>query len=103
MYLNIQDYIISIPQSILHVLCGITQIVNTTNCMSYSRINKVLRDIPDASELRYTIATRHSLQHTLPAGSKTMVDCDFGAAPINSEDFMVSILIKNDGDVTTEW
>lgn len=59
--------------------------------------------MPLTSELRYTIGSRHSLRRKIPVKSRTVIDCDFGAAPLNSESCIIHLVIKNDGAVTTEW
>ena len=69
----------------------------------YCRINESLSDVPLTSELRYTIGSRHSLRRTIPVKARTVFDCDFGAAPLNSENCVIHLVLKNDGAVSTEW
>lgn len=67
------------------------------------RINSGLHDIPSDMELRYAISTRHSLRRKMPVVTKTIMDCNFGAAPVGSQSAIVSVKLKNDGSVPTMW
>ena len=69
----------------------------------YYRINESLNEVPLNSELRYSIGSRHSLRHTISTKARTVIDCDFGAAPLNSESCNISLVLKNDCAVTTQW
>ena len=62
-----------------------------------------MSDVPLTSELRYTIGSRHSLRRKIQVKARTVFDCDFGAAPLNSENCIVHLVLKNDGAVSTEW
>ena len=60
-------------------------------------------DEPSAGELRYAIATRHSMKRRVPVRTRAIVNFDFGAAPVNSESSMVHMMLENKGGVPTEW
>lgn len=68
-----------------------------------NRINKNLTDIPSTSELLYSISSRHSLTRKMQINTKAIVNCDFGAAVLDSDDFIVHIYMKNNGPISTEW
>lgn len=55
------------------------------------------------SELRYAIATRHSMRRRVPVHTRSVADFNFGAAPVGSESSTVHLMVENTGDVTTEW
>ena len=61
-----------------------------------------MKEIPAATELHHDVSSRHSLHHKLPISTKTIIDCDFGAASLRVEDFIVSLMLKNDGAVSTK-
>ena len=67
------------------------------------RINLNLRDQPSIAELRYAIATRHSMRRRVPVRTRAVVDFDFGAAPLNAGSSVVHIMMENKGQVPAEW
>ena len=69
----------------------------------YSRINHHLCEEPSSAELRYAIATRHSMRHRVPVHTRAIVDFDFGAATVNSESSTIHLMLENKGDVPAEW
>ena len=69
----------------------------------FIRINTHLCEEPSGAELRYAIATRHSMRRRIPVHTRAIVDFDFGAAPMNSESSTIHLMLENKGDVPTEW
>lgn len=59
---------------------------------------------PNPNELIYSIATRQEINrravnlHNIP-----LIDMNFNAAPVNSEDAQVILFFENIGSVATEW
>ena len=72
-------------------------------CALSLRLNGYLGEEPSSSELRYAIATRHSMRHRVPVHTRAIVDFDFGAAPLDSDSSTVHLTLKNQGDVPTDW
>ena len=67
------------------------------------RLNKHLREEPLGPELRYAIATRHSMRRRVPVHTRAFVDFNFGAAPVHSGSSVVHLMLENTGDVPAEW
>ena len=77
----------------------------TMHCIyaPFIRISTHLCEEPSGAELRYAIATRHSMRRRIPVHTRAIVDFDFGAAPMNSESSTIHLMLENKGDVPTEW
>ncbi|KAL5489479.1 hypothetical protein EMCRGX_G018573 [Ephydatia muelleri] len=71
--------------------------------LSIDQLNTFLHDDPSSSELRYAIGTRHSMTRRVSVGTTAMVDFDFGAAPLEMGTSGFDLVLKNHGDVPTEW
>ncbi len=71
-------------------------------CLHIS-LNSYLREEPSVSELRYAIATRHSMRRRVPVHTRAVADFNFGAAPVGSESSVVHLMLENTGAVTTQW
>ncbi len=69
----------------------------------FNRLNSYLMEEPSVSELRYAIATRHSMRRRVPVHTRAVADFNFGAAPVNSESGVIHLMVENAGDVATEW
>jgi len=54
-------------------------------------------------ELRYAINTRHSLRRKMPVLTETVMECNFGVAPVDSENTCTSFKLRNDGLIATKW
>ena len=67
------------------------------------RINQYLCKEPSSAELRYAIATRHSMRRRVPVHTRAIVNFDFGAATVGSESSIIHLMLENKGDVPTEW
>lgn len=67
------------------------------------RLNKHLQEEPLGPELRYAIATRHSMRRRVPVHTRAFVDFDFGASPVHSGSSVVHLMLENTGDVPAEW
>ena len=66
-------------------------------------MNGSLCDEPSDAELRYAIATRHSMQRRVSVRTRAIVDFDLGAAPLNAGSSVVHIMMENKGQVQAEW
>ena len=78
-------------------------IVECLKILTFFRINLNLCDQPSIAELRYAIATRHSMRRRVPVRTRAVVDFDFGAAPLNAGSSMVHVMLENKGQVPAEW
>lgn len=59
---------------------------------------------PNADELVYSIATRQQANRRLANQfTKPMVEMNFSAAPLNSNDSHIILFVENVGLVPTEW
>jgi hypothetical protein len=59
---------------------------------------------PNPEELIYSIATRQEANRRLAQRSRgPIIDMNFCAAPINSNDTQVMLFVENTGYVPTEW
>ncbi len=67
------------------------------------RVNSSLCDEPSVAELRYTIATRHSVRRRVAVRTRAIMDFDLGSAPLNADSSVVHIMLENKGEVSTEW
>ena len=70
---------------------------------TYFRVNHYLCEEPSSAELRYAIATRHSMRRRVPVRTRAVVDFDFGAATVGSASSAIYLMLENKGDVPTEW
>ena len=99
--MNIQDLILQnrlSSNSVILPACHYTQQIAIT-----LRLNMYLCEEPSVPELRYAIATRHSMRRRVSVHTRAVVDFNFGAAPVNSESSTVHLMVENEGDVATEW
>ena len=90
--LNLEDHAANLkPLAVSLKLCEVLRMYT----MFYFRLNAALCDVPSNLELRYAINTRHSLRRKMPVLTKTIVDCNFGVAPVDSQNTCTSFKLKN--------
>ncbi|XP_077997157.1 cilia- and flagella-associated protein 65-like [Glandiceps talaboti] len=70
---------------------------------SLDNLNVCLDADPSSEELMYSVITRHSTRRRPPVYTRAILDFNFGAAPVNSEECVVHLMIENTGAVSTEW
>ncbi|XP_070569847.1 cilia- and flagella-associated protein 65-like [Ptychodera flava] len=70
---------------------------------SLDNLNVCLDADPSSEELMYSVITRHSTRRRPPVYTRAILDFNFGAAPVESEDCIVHLMIENTGAVSTEW
>lgn len=59
---------------------------------------------PNPNELIYSIATRQEInRRAVNLQNIPLIDMNFNAAPLNSEDAQVILFFENIGTVATEW
>ncbi|XP_006820550.2 cilia- and flagella-associated protein 65-like [Saccoglossus kowalevskii] len=73
------------------------------NLFSLDNLNVCLDADPSAEELMYSVITRHSTRRRPPVYTRAILDFNFGAAPVHSEDCVVHLMIENMGAVPTDW
>lgn len=59
---------------------------------------------PNPNELIYSIATRQEVnRRAINQQNIPLIEMNFNAAPVNSEDAQVVLFFENTGSVATEW
>ena len=60
---------------------------------------------PNPEELEYSIATRQEVNRRLAGQLKNrpVIEMNFNAAPMNSDDTQIMIFIENTGFVPADW
>lgn len=58
---------------------------------------------PDEQELIYSVSTRRSVARRPTVYTRSIMEFNFGAAPLDSETCYVNLLLKNTGAVPSEW
>ena len=71
--------------------------------LNIDTLNSLLRMEPSYDEMRYDIATRHSMKRKIPVLTRAIVDFNFGSAPIESPDSEVILLLENPSSVSVEF
>ena len=72
-------------------------------CVMCCRVNAHLREDPHPSELRYAIATRHSMRRKVSVHTHAVEDFNFGAGPLDCGRSVVHLVLKNSGRVEARW
>ena len=67
------------------------------------RVNGHLKEDPSSSELRYAIATRHSMRRRVSVHTHAVEDFHFGAAALGSGHSVVHLVLENRGRVEARW
>ncbi|XP_019617941.1 PREDICTED: cilia- and flagella-associated protein 65-like [Branchiostoma belcheri] len=70
---------------------------------SLDNMNLCLDSDPADDELTYVHPTRHSTRYRPPVYTRAILDFNFSAAPVGSEECVVDLLLENTGTVTSEW
>uniref|UniRef100_A0A3Q1HG52 Uncharacterized protein n=1 Tax=Anabas testudineus TaxID=64144 RepID=A0A3Q1HG52_ANATE len=70
---------------------------------SLDSLNKHLLSDPSSSELTYRTPTRHSLRSYPSIFTKTILDFNFSAAPLNSEPSTFVLMFHNSGSISVDW
>ena len=74
------------------------------NYYIFPRLNTSMCCEPNPNELIYSIATRQEVnRRTVNQQNIPLIEMNFNAAPVNSEDSQVVLFFENTGLVTTEW
>ncbi|XP_062391076.1 cilia- and flagella-associated protein 65 [Sardina pilchardus] len=71
--------------------------------LSLEPLNTCLRRDPSPLELTHRVPTRHSLRHCPSVFTSSILDFDFGAAPLGSEASCILLVFENTGSVPVEW
>ncbi|XP_041929012.1 cilia- and flagella-associated protein 65 isoform X1 [Alosa sapidissima] len=71
--------------------------------LSLEPLNTCLRRHPSPLELTHRVPTRHSLRHCPSVFTSSMLDFNFGAAPVGSEASCILLLFENTGSVPVQW
>lgn len=72
--------------------------------LSIDHFNTALNNEPNSDELVYSIATRQEAnRRQCSNNSKVIIEMNFGAAPIKSEDTKIIFFVENVGTVPSEW
>lgn len=72
--------------------------------LSIKELNTSMSCEPNPDELVYSIATRQEANRRLTGqNNKPIIEMNFNAAPINSDDTQVILFIENSGLVPTDW
>ena len=59
---------------------------------------------PNPEELIYSIATRQEAnRRSANQNAKQLIELNFNAAPLNSDDTQVVLFVENSGLVATDW
>ena len=66
-------------------------------------LNGHLKEEPHPSELRYAIATRHSMRRRVSVHTHAIEEFNFGAAPLDSGCSVVHLVLENRGRVESQW
>ncbi|XP_070694450.1 cilia- and flagella-associated protein 65 [Pempheris klunzingeri] len=70
---------------------------------SLDSLNEYLLLNPSSAELTYRTPTRHSLRSSLSVFTKTMLDFNFSAAPLNSDPSTFVLMFHNPGSIPVDW
>ena len=87
-------------------LCSVPSSVSKQrvwDMLNIDSLNSLLRMEPSYDEMRYDIATRHSMKRKIPVLTRAIVDFDFGSAPIDSPDSEIILLLENHSSVCVEY
>ncbi|XP_071942190.1 cilia- and flagella-associated protein 65-like [Antedon mediterranea] len=71
--------------------------------LSLDNLNVCLDSDPSPEELMYSRITRHSTRRRIPVHTRSILDFNFGAAPLRSEPCLLHLMVENTGTVPTEW
>ena len=109
---NLSLFTISAVVSYPRLAVTDTKLTSLTNHISKTRLwemlnldklNELLKEEPSYDEMRYDIATRHSLKRKIPVLTRAIVDFNMGSAPINSPDSEIMLLLENPSHVDVEY
>ena len=71
--------------------------------LNLDKLNELLKEEPSYDEMRYDIATRHSMKRKIPVLTRAIVDFNMGSGPINSPDSEILLLLQNPSHVDVEY
>ncbi|XP_026150303.1 cilia- and flagella-associated protein 65 isoform X2 [Mastacembelus armatus] len=77
--------------------------VHLWKLFSLDNLNKHLLCNPSSAELTYRTPTRHSLRSCPSIFTKTMLDFNFSAAPLNSDPSTFVLIFHNPGYIPVDW
>ncbi|XP_071348758.1 cilia- and flagella-associated protein 65 isoform X2 [Trachinotus anak] len=77
--------------------------VHLWKLLSLDRLNKHLLSNPSSAELTYETPTRHSLRSCPSIFTKTILDFNFSAAPLNSDPSTFVLMFHNPGPIPVDW
>ena len=87
-------------------LCSVASSVSKQRIwemLNIDSLNSLLGMAPSYDEMRYDIATRHSMKRKIPVLTRAIVDFNFGSAPIDSPDSEIILLLENPSSVCVEY
>ncbi|XP_077974570.1 cilia- and flagella-associated protein 65-like [Styela clava] len=70
---------------------------------SLDSFNSFLDADPEKQELIYSVSTRRSTSRQPSVHTRSILEFNFGAAPLDSESCFVSLMLRNTGSVVSEW
>ncbi|XP_069010849.1 cilia- and flagella-associated protein 65 [Embiotoca jacksoni] len=73
------------------------------NLFSLDSLNEHLLCSPCSAELTFRTLTRHRLSRCPSIFTETMLDFNFGSAPINSEPSHFTLMFHNPGSIKVDW
>ncbi|XP_033103427.1 cilia- and flagella-associated protein 65-like [Anneissia japonica] len=82
--------------------CGVSK-ARLWSLLSLDNLNVCLDSDPSAEELMYSRITRHSTRRKIPVQTRSILDFNFGAAPLGAEPCLIHLMIENTGTVPTDW
>nr|XP_033800998.1 cilia- and flagella-associated protein 65 [Geotrypetes seraphini]XP_033800999.1 cilia- and flagella-associated protein 65 [Geotrypetes seraphini]XP_033801000.1 cilia- and flagella-associated protein 65 [Geotrypetes seraphini] len=71
--------------------------------MSLDSLNLYFERDPTPAEMIYRVPTRHSIRRCPSVYTSAILDFNFGAAPVESESSIVSLMLENRGVVPATW
>ncbi|KAG7241732.1 hypothetical protein INR49_025197 [Caranx melampygus] len=77
--------------------------VHLWELLSLGSLNKHLLSNPSSAELTHRTPTRHSLRNYPSTFTNTMLDFNFGAAPMNSDPSNFVLMLHNPGPIPVDW
>ena len=94
---------ISVRDTKLTSLTGHVSKTRIWEMLNLDKLNELLKEEPSYDEMRYDIATRHSMKRKIPVLTRAIVDFNLGSAPINSPDSEILLLLENPSSVDVEY
>eukprot|EP00118_Oscarella_pearsei_P004948 m.21985 g.21985 ORF g.21985 m.21985 type:complete len:1729 (+) comp28260_c0_seq1:44-5230(+) len=77
--------------------------VKVWNMFKFKELNRVLHAEPSSAEVKYTLATRHSTRRRSVYHTPARIDFDFGAAPVDSDPCIITLMVENTSTVQADW